>query len=46
MKWWIGRGKKEEQKFGDKDSHRIFAVRIKNLEVLQNTIGCFLRRNR
>lgn len=35
---------KSEEKFGDKNTHRIFAVRSKKLQVLRNTDRCFLRK--
>ncbi len=33
---------KSEEKFGDKNTRRIFAVRSKKLQVLRNTDRCFL----
>ncbi|HTI94661.1 MAG TPA: hypothetical protein VL727_28920 [Puia sp.] len=33
-----------EEKFGDKNTRRIFAVRSKKLQVLQNIGCCFLRK--
>ena len=35
---------KGEEKFGDKNPRRIFAVRFKKLQVLQNIDCCFLRK--